>query len=126
MHGCVTTSRPTSTLAQKRGVFDLADVNPARASRGLRLGVAFEAEIRIALGEHFSVHRAVRLMTDHAALAHGFMLEHVRAALGRMALQATVILRQQSRSAEFIRRAFVRVMAFRATHLAFGNRMMIR
>src|SRR5688572_2677588 len=62
--------RPTRALPEVGGVFFLADEDSSIASHRLDLRVAFEAQIWITLGEQFAIDRAVRLMTDHAPLAH--------------------------------------------------------
>lgn len=38
--------------------------------------MAFQAEIIVAFDEQLGVHRAVWMVTDGAAFAHGFVLKH--------------------------------------------------
>ena len=69
-----------------------ADVNCASGLAGqpLRLEVAFQAKVVVALNEHFVVHAAVRIMTRRAALADGFVFKDERPALCDMTLHAGV------------------------------------
>ena len=56
------------------------------------LKMAFETEIRIARREHLGIDRSVNGVTDGAAFARGFVLEHVWSPLGGMTPKATVVL----------------------------------
>ena len=67
MNGCVAAGRPAAAKSQFRGVRRVADINLAR--RPLHLRVAFQAKIRVAGNQQLSVHRAMRVVTNGAALA---------------------------------------------------------
>ena len=56
------------------------------------LEMALQTKIRVPHGQHFGIDAAVRVVTGGAAFAHGFVPEHVRTALGRVTLQAAIIL----------------------------------
>ena len=80
MHRRVATSGPACPLAQQQRVIGVSNENlPGRLVLYLR--VAFQAEVRIILHEQLTVNRTVGRMTNHAAFAQGFMLEHEWAAL---------------------------------------------
>ena len=69
----------------------------------------------------------MRRMASLAALnLHNLVLEHERAGLRRVALDANVILRHEFRPATFNDGTFVRIVAIAATHLAFDDRMVRR
>jgi hypothetical protein len=53
--------------------------------------MTFETEIRIALNQHFGIHRAVRVMAFGTTFPHGLMLEHKCASLFLMTLCAGLI-----------------------------------
>ena len=93
-----------------------ADVNRSRRLAGetLRLEVALQAEVLVALHEHFVVHAAVRIVASGAAFADGFMFENERAALLHVALHAGVLLDRHGSPAAANRLAFVRVVAIAA------------
>ena len=101
---------------------DAADVE---AAGSLLLEMALEAKALIAHLEHHVVDRAVRIMADGAAFAHGLVFENKRPALCNMAFQASVVLGMQSRSAAFDGWAFVRIMTIAAAHPGFRNRMVV-
>ena len=76
-------------------------------------------------------------MTANAAFADRFMFEDKRPALGGMALQAGIVVREQGRAATLytLRKiraaafhgvALVRIVAIGAADLAFEHRMMVR
>jgi hypothetical protein len=91
----------------------------------LLLEMASNAEVVVALSEHFGIHRAVRIVTDGAAFAHRFVFKHERPALGGVALAASVPFeRQRSSTVDGI--TFMGVVAIAATDPAFDNRMMRR
>ena len=74
VNGGVATGGPAAALPHKRGMVHLADEQVA--GRGLRLRVAFQAEVGVMLHEQLGVNGPVRVVTDGAAFAHGFMLEN--------------------------------------------------
>ena len=127
MHRRVTTRRPATALAQEPGVLDFANVNPAPAARGLRLGMAFEAEICITLGEQLAVDRTVRLMADDAAFAQGFVLEGKRPRLLLMTPGAGFIHPGHRQGAlGFENVSAVRIVALDTVHALLDHWMMIR
>ncbi|MEN9975630.1 MAG: hypothetical protein RLZZ282_1636 [Verrucomicrobiota bacterium] len=82
------------------------------------LEVALEAERRIALSEHFLVHGAVWAVTGGATVAGCLVFEHKRSALLGVTIEAGFILARDRHAAALVSRAFVRVMAVTAGHLA--------
>ena len=77
---------PAGAAGEERGVVATADEDDA--GRGLLLEVALQAEVGVAALEHLGVHGAVRVVAGDAALAGRLVLEHIRAALLDVALQA--------------------------------------
>jgi len=89
MHGGVTAGAPATAEFQFVGVIFVADQDlPRTEERALRLGVALEAKVVVALDEHLVVDRAVGAVTNRAAFAHGFVLEDERLGLVAMTLRA--------------------------------------
>lgn len=106
----------------------VADQDLSRANeRALRLRVALEAKIVVALDQHLAVDRAVGAVTNGAAFAHRFVLEDERLDLIAMTLCAGLV---ESRHGEatggFHDVCAVRVVALDATHFAFEDGMMLR
>lgn len=93
----------------------------------MRLRVALEAKIIVALGEHLGIDRAVGAVTNRAALTHRFVLEDERLDLIAMTLCAGLIESRHGEATGGLHdvRA-VRVMALDATHFAFEDGMMLR
>ena len=91
MHGFVASGCPTRALLHAHRVIRPADQQTA--TRRL-LKVTLQTKVRVAHRQHLGVDAAVRVVTSGAAFAHGFVLEHMRTALRRMALETTVILRK--------------------------------
>ena len=104
----------------------VAVANDDDARSGLRLEVTFQAEVLVALHEHFFVGRAMWIMAGGAAFANGLMLKNEGATLSGMALHAGVALRRHGCAAAFNARSFVRVMAVAAGNASIFNRMMVR
>jgi len=67
----------------------------------------------------------MRVMTSGASLAHGLVFEDKRSPLGRMALAASIVLREQGGSSAANGRAFVRVVAIATAHFPIKNRMSV-
>ncbi len=105
MNRFMAAGRPTRSLLQAHGVIRAPDENRAVADL---LEMTFKTEIRITHGEQLGVDAAVGGMTGGAAFAHRFVFKNIRAALGRMAFQTVVILRQQGGTATGTHTAFVR------------------
>lgn len=115
---------PAGALRQQQCVIKAADEHFAS---GAAFGdVAFQAQRGVALGEQLGVHRAMRLMAGGAAFTHGFMLEHVRPALGIMALGADLCRRDQRRPRPLDGRPPVRIVAILASQAPLRYRVMIR
>jgi len=122
MDGFVTAGAPATALGHAGGVIYSADQDGGTILDLLKM--AFQAQVGIPFGEHPGVDGAVRRMAGGAASAQGFVLKHKRPLLGRMALEAVFLLRQQLRAAADMGDAFVRRMALDASHPAFGHGMM--
>ena len=124
----VTAGAPARALTHvselKRGVVLLADEHATADTLCLR--VAFQAQVCVALHQQLGVDRAVRRMTDGAALAQSFVLEHKRPRLLAMALSAILVQpRHRQSTARFHDVAAVRVVALHAIHPVFQDRMML-
>ena len=91
MNGFVTASTPTGALVEERSMVLAAD-QEAAARLGL-LEMAFQAQVGIALHQHFGVDTPMRGMAGGATFAQGIVLEDKRPLLRGMALQAVVVLR---------------------------------
>src|SRR2546428_10744399 len=85
----VATGAPARAGGYERGVTLFA--NEQASGNALRLRVTFQAQVGVALPQQFGVDRAVRRMTDGAALAQRFVLEHKRPGLLAMALRAILV-----------------------------------
>lgn len=123
MNRFVASSGPAGALLHADGVVRTADEEPAATDL---LHVAFQAEIRIALGQQLGINGAVDLVTGRAAFAQGFMLEDRGATLSRVTAETHVVLGQEGSTAPSVDGALVRRMTIGATHLALRHRMMIR
>jgi hypothetical protein len=134
VNGFVAASRPARSLRQPVGMVAVADENAPVA--GLLLEMAFQAKVRVALGQHPLVYRAVRRMAAYATFANRFVFEHKRPALGGVTLETRFVMPEQRRSPSFERLrevrsaafnciAFVRVMTISATDFAFEDGMMM-
>ena len=109
-------------------MIDVADIHlPAGNARTLDLGMASQTKIHIPLREQLGVDRAVRVMAGRAPLAHRGMLENKRARLFAMAGGASFVKPRHSQAATRLENiAPMRVVALRAIHLVFKQRMMLR
>jgi len=95
--------------------------------RPLDLRVTTQAEIGVALDEHLLINRAVWVMANRAALAQGFVLEHIRTRLLAVALRATLVLPGHGQPAvRFENITAMRIVAWHATHVSFDDRVMLR
>ncbi len=122
--GGVASGGPAGAHGEESLVIDLAD--PDFAGGGLHLGVAFEAEVGIALGEHLAVDGAVGCVAGDAALAIGLVLEDKGTRLFPVALRALLIESGHPQAAGSLEDlAAVRVMALDAVHLAFHDGVML-
>ena len=99
----------------------------AVANRGGMFEMAFQAEIGVALDEHFLVHRTMGTMANRAALTHGVVFENKRAFLGRVAFSAGFIFAFETTSAATLDGvALVRVVALGAAHFSGEHRVAVR
>ena len=127
MHGAVATGRPATALFQVRSVVNFADVDRTRGVGRLELRVTLETEVLIRLHEQLGIHRAVRLVANHAAFAQGRVLEREGPGLFAVTLGAGFIHprhRQTAFGSEDI--AAMRIMAMDAVHPIFEDGMMLR
>lgn len=128
MHGGVTAGAPTAPEPEPDRVIEAPNEN-AVGIRGIArsLGVAFQTQIVVALDEHRLVDRAVRVVTDRAAFAHGFVFKDEWLGLFAMTLGAGLIEPRHGEAAGgFHHVAPMRVVALHAIHFAFDDRMMLR
>jgi hypothetical protein len=119
-------------LRQEVGVVDISDEN--MPGLFLFLEMAFQAKSLVSFVQHPLVDGAVRRMAHHTALTHRLVLVNKGAALRCVALEASFVSAQESKTAAFERllhigpAAFdrhpdVRIMTIRTTHFAFQDRM---
>jgi len=105
----------------------VADQDGTGASRRLHLRVTTQAKIRVAFDQHLPVDRAVGIMADRAAFAHGLVLEDKRAGLVAMALRAALILPGHGQPAFWFQNiTSVRVVTLHATHMPLNDGVMLR
>lgn len=71
MHRGVASRRGTASLAEEKGVIDLADDHLAGWPR--ILSVALQTQIGVTLDEHLLVHGAMRIVTSRATFSHRFV-----------------------------------------------------
>lgn len=127
VNGGMTAGRPAGAEAQQRPVIDLADPDLTRGR--LDLGMAFQAEVGVAFGDHLGVDRTVGRMAAGAAFAQRLVLEHERPGLLAVAGGALVVQArhgQVSAPRRLETLAPMRVVALDAVHLPLRNRMMLR
>ena len=126
---------PASAAIDARGIGDAVGEtgvvftgnDRAVAFRNGVFKMAFQAEIGVALNEHFLVHRTMRAVARDAAFAHGVVFENEWTLLRRVAFGAGFILALESACAATLDRiALVRIMAFRAAHFSGEHRMAVR
>ena len=91
MYGLVAAGGPAGALRQALRVVGTADEK--LPGTGLLDEVTFQTQIRVPLGQQLGIDRAVRVVAGGAAFAQGFVFEHERTLLGRMAAQAHFIFR---------------------------------
>jgi hypothetical protein len=117
--------RPAGAVAQEGAVVNITEKK--RSARGLCLGVAFDAQIVIALHEHLGIDGTVRVMADRAAFAQRGVLENERAGLFAMTLGAILVLPRHGEPAGGLHDIHpVGIVALHAIHFAFNDRMMLR
>ena len=66
-----------------------ADENPPTLDL---LEMTLQTQVGVSCREHLGIDRSVRAVTGGATFAHGFVLEHMRASLCRMTLEAGGVL----------------------------------
>lgn len=107
------------------------------AGRGLLLEVTLQAKGRVAFVQEPLINRPVWRVTNHATLAHGFVLIHPRASLRAVTLEAGVVLPQEFHPAAthrlsevcpaaLDRISLVRVVTIRTTDPSLQYGMMMR
>ena len=93
----------------------------------LNLGMTFQTEIGIALNEHFSIDRSVRVVANGASFAEGFVLEDKWPSLLAMTLRAIFVKPCHRQSAGWFKNIRpVRVMTFHTVHAPFQHGMSLR
>ena len=80
--------------------------------------VALEAEVGVALDEHFLVNGTVRVMAAGAAFTQGVVLKNERPFLRSVTRGAGFVFALETARAAFDGVTFVRVVAIGAAHLA--------
>ena len=90
------------------------------------LEVALQAEVGVALRQHFWINRAVWFVAKRAPFANGLVFEHVRPSLGRMAFEACFVRGGQRCSASHDRRTAMRIMTVSTAHLSRQDWMAVR
>lgn len=128
MHGGVTAGAPTAAELEFVRVIFAPDEDLSRTDeRALRLRVALEAKIVVALDDELGVDRAVRVVADGAAFAQRFVLEDEGFGLVAMALRAGLVEAGHGETGGgFQHVGPVRVVALDAIHSAFDDLMMLR
>lgn len=128
VNGRMTARRPARATREIGGVGHASDVDLARRRAGtMILRMAFQAEIAVTLDEELRIDRPVRDVTDRAALAQGFVLEHVLSGLLAMALGARLVQagHREAKARGLHDVETVRVVALHAIHPAFAHGMML-
>jgi hypothetical protein len=131
----VAASRPTRPLLQETRVIGASNENVTGYL--LLLEMAFQTKRRVAFIQETLVNRPVRRMADRATLTECLVLIHERTALLCVALEASFVSAQESKTARFklllnIRRRpfdrdpLVHLVTIGATHFAFRHRMVVR
>ena len=93
----------------------------------LGLGVAFEAEIGIALDEQLAIHRPVRVVANGATFAQSFVFENKWARLFAVTGGAILVQPRHGQSAGRLEDvSAMRVMTLDAIHAAFNDWVMLR
>lgn len=127
MNGRMAAGGPAGAEAQEAGVINVADVE-TRANNGwtLRLRVTFQAQVHVALNQHFRIDGAVRAVADGATFPHRRVLEDEGPGLFAVALAAVFILARHRQAARWFHDVHaVRVMALNAVHFALDDRVML-
>lgn len=127
--------RPASALRQPVGVVGIANENSAVGL--LFLEMALQTQGRIALSQHSLIDRSVGRVAADATFTERFVFENERTSLRGVALETGFVLTKKrdaaafhglrkTCSAPFDRTADVRIVAIRATHLAFQHWVVVR
>ena len=102
-----------------------ADVRRAfRAGHG-NLGVAFQAEVIVALNQQLRVDRAVRIVTFDATFPERFVFEYVRPRLIAVTLGTSLVGAAERNFRCGVDVCTVRIVASSAIHSPLDNRMMV-
>jgi len=120
MDGLVATGSPAASIAEEA---ETAVVHsPEDNAFGIIAeGMALEAKIAVTDFQHAFIHGTVRIMTDGAALTHGFMLEDKRSPFFRMAFQATLVTAVQPHNLCQVFFPSMRIVAIRAIHAMLAH-----
>jgi hypothetical protein len=127
VHGFVAPSGPTRAPQDEPGMILGAYIKCSGGLVGHPLGleVTLEAEILVALNEHFVIRAAMRIVAGGAAFANGFVFENEWPALLHMALHTGVLLDRHGSAAAANRLAFVRVVTVAAGNFAVLDGMVV-
>ena len=89
--------------------------------------MAFETEIIVRLDQHLGIDRTVRIVTNGATLAHGFVFEDKRPSLIAMTFGAGLIEPRNAESAGWFHDVSAMwIVTLYTVHLAFDYGMMLR
>jgi hypothetical protein len=123
VNGSMAPGAPTSALAEEACVEGGADVNFTGLAM-LLLGMAFEAEVGIGIEQELAIDGAMRVVTNSATFAQGFVLENEGAGLFAMTLGTVLVRPGHGETAGGLKDIFaVRIVALDTIHLAFEDRM---
>ncbi len=89
MHRLVTSCAPASTLLEPNRVIRASNENGAILNL---LEMAFQTQVRVALGEHLRIDRSVNRVASGAPLAQRRMFKHKRPPLRGVAFETTFVL----------------------------------
>jgi hypothetical protein len=121
MNRLVTTRTPAGSPAHEPGVVNPANDKGARS--GLLLEMAFNTKRLVPLRQQLVINRAVDRVAAGASLAHGFVLEDERPALGDMASATSFTDTGEGCAQAFSRWSFVGIVAVRAADPALEHRV---
>jgi len=120
------TRRPTGAVTKQSAVVDIANVKPGCGRRSLRLRVALEAQVGIALDEHFGINRTVRVVANGATFAERGVFKNEGAGLFAMTLSAGFVLTRHGEPARGLHDVHaVRIVALDAIHFTLNDGMML-
>ena len=109
---------PAGSAIELEAVDEAANPEHIRRCGLLLLEVALEAQVAVALGEHFLVHGTVRAVAGGASFTEGIVFKHEGAALLGMAVGAEIVHAGEAGTSGPDRRSLVGVVTVGAGHLA--------